>query len=446
MGKLEEAEVCLRQAIQIDPALVHAYSNLLFHLSHMETVDAKALFAEHKKFATQFETPLIAKWPYHTNLRDPDRTLRVGFVSADLRTHPVANFIEPVLACLADNPKLSLHAYHNHGHEDQVTQRLKTYVPHWRSIVELSDDVVAQRIIEDRIDILVDLSGHTDKHRLLAFARKPAPVQLSWIGYAGTTGLSAMDYYMADRFFLPTGILDEFFSEKIVRTSASNPFLPYQDAPFVNDSPAIKNGFLTFGSFNLVRKLSPSVIALWSQVLRAVPSARMLLGGIQSESEVEVLAGWFSKGGVARDRLTFQSKCPMLDYLRLHHQVDICLDTFPYPGATTSCHALWMGVPTLTVTGETLVSRIGASLQNHAGLTRFVVSNELDFVEEALYWSHNHSELARIREGLRERFSKSAMGQPNAIASSFDSALRVMWLRWCKGLHAESFEVFGNFQ
>lgn len=443
LGRFEEAELCFRQAIQISPKFVQAYSNRLFHLSHMEAVDAKTLFAEHQKFADQFETPLIPNWPRHTNLRDPDRTLRVGFVSADLRNHPVASYLEPVLALLAGSSKLSLHAYHNHAHEDDVTLRLKTYLPHWRSIVGLSDDAVAQRIVEDRIDILVDLSGHTDKHRLLTFARKPAPVQLSWIGYAGTTGLRAMDYYMADRLYLPTGQLEDQFSEKVVQTPASAPFSPFKDAPPVSSLPALRNGYLTFGSFNLVRKLNPSVIALWSQVLRALPNARMLICGMHSLRESDILAKWFALEGIARERLTFHLKCAMQDYLKLHHQVDICLDTFPYPAATTSCHALWMGVPTITLTGETPVSRVGASLQKHAGLDQFVANSKTDFVEKTLYWSCRHMELASIRAELRVRFRQSAMGQSDAIASTFERALRVMWHRWCKGLPAESFEVQG---
>jgi predicted O-linked N-acetylglucosamine transferase (SPINDLY family) len=441
LGQFEEAELSYRLATEIDPAFALAYSNRLFHLSHMEAVDAKTLFSEHLRFAKQFEAPLVAMWPHHQNRKDPDRQLRVGFVSGDLRNHPVASYLEPVLAHLSESAQLSLYAYHNHAHEDNVTDRLKQYLPHWRSIVELSDEAVAQKVVEDGIDILVDLSGHTDKNRLLVFARKPAPVQLSWIGYAGTTGLKAVDYYVADRLASPFGSLDSQFSEKLVRTPASAPFLPFKDAPSVNDSPSIRNGHLTFGSFNLVRKLNPSVIALWSQVLRAVPDAKMLLGGMHSTAEIDILADRFSSEGIARDRLTFHSKCAMPDYLRLHHQVDICLDTFPYPAATTSCHALWMGVPTITLAGETPVSRVGAALQKHAGLDQFVSASTADYVAAAMYWSRNFVELATIRQELRVRLSQSAMSQSDTIASVFVMALRLMWQRWCNGLPAESFEV-----
>ncbi len=173
------------------------------------------LFAEHRRFAEQFEAPLRAHWPQHRNSREPERCLQVGFVSGDLWNHAVAHFIEPVLAHLASYPQLSLHAYYNNVIEDAVTRRLRGYLTHWHSIVGLPDDALAQKIRDDGIDILIDLSGHTGKHRLLAFARKPAPVQASWIGYPGTTGLSAMDYYLADRFFLPPGQFDGQFTEKI---------------------------------------------------------------------------------------------------------------------------------------------------------------------------------------------------------------------------------------
>ncbi|QTN26106.1 tetratricopeptide repeat protein [Rhodoferax sp. AJA081-3] len=441
LGQFEEAESCYRQAIKIDPGFAEAYSNRLFHLCHMEAVDARALFAEHRKFAEQFETPLMPYWPRHSNLRDPDRTLRVGFVSADLRNHPVASFIDPVLACLAVNPKLSLYAYSNHSYEDAVTQRFKRFLPNWRSCVNLSDDATAQKIIEDRIDVLFDLSGHSARHRLLTFARKPAPIQVSWMGYPGTTGLLAMDYYFADGVLVPPGDMDSQFSEKIVRIPANAPFLPFSDAPPVNDLPALKNGYLTFGSFNLVRKLNPSVIALWSQILHATPNARMLIGGMHAASDIPLVAKWFADVGIVKDRLSFKPKCKMQDYLRLYHQVDICLDTFPYPGCTTSCHALWMGVPTITMAGETPVSRSGASLQSHAGLSKFITNNKVDFIEQAQYWSTRLTELAGIRAGLRDRFNQSALGHSGSVPMAVDQALRIMWHRWCEGLPAEAFDV-----
>ena len=442
-GLSDEAAASYRRALQIKPDFAEMHSNLLFHLSHSEAVDAKALFAEHRRFATQFEAPLRPSWPQHANSRNPDRCLQIGFVSGDLRNHAVASFIEPVLAHLAGRPQLSLHGYYNHAGEDSVTERLRGYLEHWHPIVSLSDAALVEKVRADGIDILIDLSGHTGKNRLLGFARKPAPVQASWIGYAGTTGLNAMDYYLADRHFLPPGQFNDQFSEKLVRLPASAPFMPLGDAPPVNALPALGNGYVTFGSFNLPRKLTPSVIALWSQLLRALPSARMVLGAMPKAGENAMLIEWFAREGVARERLSFYPRCETKDYLALHHQVDICLDTFPYPGGTTSCNAMWMGVPTLTLAGSTPVSRVGASVQTQVGLEQFVAFNKSEFVEKGLYWAGRLGELAEIRAGLRVRFGQSAMGQPQVIAAALERALRIMWQRWCAGLPAESFEVPG---
>jgi predicted O-linked N-acetylglucosamine transferase (SPINDLY family) len=441
LRRLDEAEASYRLALTVKPDYARAHSNLLYCLSQSEAVDAQALFAEHRRFAEQFEAPLRASWPQHPHSRSPERCLQVGFVSGDLRTHPVAFFIEPVLAHLSGYPQLSLHAYYNQIAEDGVTQRLRGYLPHWHPIASLSDDALAQKIRADGIDILIDLSGHTAEHRLLAFARKPAPVQASWIGYPGTTGLSAMDYYLADRFFLPPGQFDSQFTEKIVQMPASAPFLHFENAPPVNALPALSNGHVTFGSFNRANKLNRPVVALWSQLLRALPDSRMLLGGMPRDGGYGTLIEWFAQEGIARERLSFHPRSGMEHYLELHHQVDICLDTFPYTGGTTTLHALWMGVPTLTMTGNTVASRTGATILSHAGLEAFVAHDAADFVQRGLSWSRNLAALSDIRAGVRERFAKSVMGQPALVAAGVERALRLMWQRWCAGLPPESFEV-----
>ena len=441
MGRLDEAAASFRRALEIKPDYAKAHSNLLFCLSHSETADAQALFAEHRHFAGQFETPLRINWAQHPNLKTPDRCLQVGLVSGDLCDHAVAHFIEPVLAQLSNYPNLSLHAYYNNAIEDAVTQRLQKCLTHWHPIFGLSDVALAQKIREDGIDTLIDLSGHTAKHRLLTFARKPAPVQVSWIGYPGTTGLNAMDYYLADRFFLPPGQFESQFTEKIVRLPACAPFLPFIDAPPVNALPALSHGYMTFGSFNRTSKISRPAIALWSQLLRALPDARMVLGAMPQDGKNDTLTNWFAQEGITRERLSFHSKRQMKDYLELHNQVDICLDTFPYNGGTTTCHALWMGVPTLTMSGSTPASRDGATVLGHAGLEAFVARDAADFVQKGLYWAGNPAALSDIRAGLRERFAKSAMGQPAVVAAGLERALRIMWQRWCAGLPAESFEV-----
>ncbi len=350
-----------------------------------------------------------------------------------------------MLAHLASYPQLSLHAYYNNVIEDAVTRRLRGYLTHWHSIVGMPDDALAQKIRDDGIDILIDLSGHTGKHRLLAFARKPAPVQASWIGYPGTTGLSAMDYYLADRFFLPPGQFDGQFTEKIsVRLPAIAPFLPHESAPPVNALPALNNGYMTFGSFNRLSKITRSVIALWAQLLRALPDSRMLLGAMSQDGNYTTLIEWFAQEGIERERLDFHVRSDMNVYLEKHHNVDICLDTFPYNGGTTTCHALWMGVPTLTMTGSTPAGRAGVAVMGHAGLDAFVAHDAADFVQKGLSRAGDLAALSDIRMGLRERFARSAMGQPAVVAEGLARALRIIWQRWCGGLPPVAVDASDN--
>ena len=441
LGQSGGAVASYRRALEIQPDFAEAHSNLLFCLSHSATVNAETLFAEHCRFGERFEAPLRANWPQHTNSRKPDRCLQVGFVSGDLRNHAVAHFIEPVLAHLAGHPHLSLHAYYNHAVEDRVTQRLRGYLKHWHPIVGLSDVALAQKIREDGIDILIDLSGHTAKNRLLTFARKPAPIQITWIGYPNTTGLRAMDYVLKDRFNAPYGAYERYYVEKLARLPSSGTFLPVEGSPPVNDLPALSTESVTFGSFNRSSKLNDGVIALWSQVLRAVPGSRLLLGSVGEGSLRANLMERFARCGVAADRLMFQPRMERSAYLALHHQVDFILDTFPYTGGTTTNHALWMGVPVLTMTGPSSMQCQCAGALRRVGLTDWVAGDAEDFVKRAVGWTGRLDELARLRAGMRDRLLSSPLRQPETVAKGLEAALRVMWRRWCEGLPAESFEV-----
>jgi protein O-GlcNAc transferase len=441
LGRLDEAAASCRQALEVNPNFAHACSNLLFCLSHNPLISSQTLFAEHCHFGEQFEPPLRPGWPLHRNARDPARRLKIGLVSADLRDHAVAHFIEPLLPHLAASSGLSIHAYHNHAVEDGFSARQRDHIQQWHRIAGLSDLAAAQKIGDDGIDILIDLSGHTGENRLLIFARKPAPVQASWIGYPGTTGLSAMDYYLSDRNLLPPGRFDTQFTEKIVYLPASVPFLPSDQAPQVNSLPALSNGHVTFGSFNRLIKLGPSEIALWSPLQRALPDARMVLGGMPPEGQSNPLIDWFAQEGIARERLSFYPRCKTAAYLSLHHQVDMCLDTFPYTGGTTTNHALWMGVPTLTLAGPTPPGRQGAAVLGHVGLEAFVAQSVADFQEKGLFWAGNLGALAEVRAELRGRYERSPLRHPDAIAAGLESALRRMWQRWCAGLPPESIDM-----
>jgi protein O-GlcNAc transferase len=430
-ARLVEAASSYRQALAIQPNLTVAHHGLLFCLSHGGEIDPQTLFEEHIRFADRFEAPLNPTWPRHANSRDPERPLRVGFVSGDFRTHAMAHFIEPMFAELSRNPGLSLHAYSNHAVEDRVTYRLRDHIPHWNRIFALSDAELAAKIQADGIDILVDLTGHTAHSRLLTFARKPAPIQCGWIGYLGTSGLSSIDYYLADAYFLPPGEFEPFFTEKIVHLPIVSPFRPSPDAPDLQPLPARSNGHITFGSFSRLSKLSQPVIALWSELMRALPNSRILLAGMPRDGRHESLSQWFEAEGIAPERLQFHRRCADRTYLELHHQIDIALDPFPFTGATTTSNALWMGVPTLTLTGRTVAGRLGPALLEHAGLTDFVAHSPQDFIEKGVHWANHLDALAALRAGMRERFLSHPIGQPAAAAEGLSTAFRQMWRGWC---------------
>ncbi|WP_180338423.1 tetratricopeptide repeat protein [Janthinobacterium sp. 61] len=440
-GLLKEAILTCRSALTFDPHCAPIHSNLLFCLTHLDYPDPAALFAEHQAFATRFETPLRANWPEHGNDRDPERVLHIGFVSGDFNNHAVANFILPIFDHLSRSSQFVLHGYYTSLLDDDCTARVRTLLDHWHAIHHLSDAELASQIEGDQIDILIDLAGHTGANRLLAFAHKPAPVQASWIGYPGTTGLEAMDYFLSDRFYLPPGAMEKQFSESIVYLPAAAPFLPSALSPAVNRLPALENDYLTFGSFNRPNKLSREVIAAWARLLRAVPTARMLMGAMPKNGAYEIYIDWFASEGIARERLDFYPRASTADYLALHHKVDLCLDTFPYTGGTTTMHALWMGVPVLTIPGNTLPGRPTACALGHIGLSAFIANDVDDFVAKGIFIANQPALLADIRTNMRQIIENSAMGQPAVISAGFEGALRVMWHRWCAGQAPTSFEI-----
>jgi predicted O-linked N-acetylglucosamine transferase (SPINDLY family) len=442
-GRLAEASAQYRRAIELDPSRDLNWSNLLFSLTHSEELDPVALFAEHRRFGKHFETPLKPNWPKHANKKDPERPLRVGFISGDFRRHAVASFFEPVLQHLARDASLSLYAYSNTPGSDEVTERMRRQFVGWHNICQVGSDIVAGLIRADGIDILIDLAGHTAENRLVVMAYKPAPLQASWIGHPGTTGMSAVDYFMADRFWVPSERYSSQFTEKIARLPALAPFLPEREAPPVNLLPALHKGYVTFGSFNRLDKLHREVVALWSQLLRALPTSRMLIGAMPTDgSATGRLAGWFAEEGIARDRLDFRPRGTVPVFLQQHHHVDICLDTLPFGGLTTALQSLWMGVPTLTLPGPTVPGRSGATAMGHAGLEEYVAIDEQDFVRRGIAAAADLPALATLRAGMRERCMQSPMFRPEMIAAGASEALRVMWRRWCNGLPAESFDVY----
>lgn len=444
MGDVSTAVGYYRQALEINPGYASCFSNLLFCLSHADVMSADDLFAEHVRFGRRYETAYRASWPIASYRSDQQKCLNVGFVSADFREHSLVNFFEPVLAHLTKVNELTLYAYSTSSIEDSVTQRLKPQFKYWNKVDELSDSALAEKIRLDQIDILVDLDGHTAGNRLICFAMKPAPIQASWLGYLATTGLTAIDYYLADAQLLPVGRFDKQFTEKIIQLPANAPFTPSALSPELTSLPALSNGFITFGCFNRIEKITPNVIKLWSALLKALPNAKLLLGGMPQDGSYNALLNTFTKHDIDLDRLIVHHRSTMADYLALHAQVDICLDTFPSNGVTTTCHAAWMGVPTLCVEGNSLMSRGAMAIMAHLGLSDFITQTHQDFVKQGVYWSEHLDDLSGIRAGLRTRFSVSALNQPEAIANHLVYAFRQMWKVWCKCRSATSFVTEAN--
>jgi predicted O-linked N-acetylglucosamine transferase (SPINDLY family) len=445
-GRYAEAEAHIRRAIALsadkkeaDAEMIH--STLLFILSHDPAVDAATLFAEHRRVGEHFEAPWRQHLRRHANDPSPARTLRVGIVSGDFYDHAVATFIEPMLARLSLSEGLTLHAYYNNDVDDKVTQRLRGYFKSWTSVSQVPNAKVIAAIKADRIDVLIDLAGHTAQNRLKVFAAKPAPIQISWIGYPGTTGLTTMDYFLADPHFLPPGRFDAQFTEKLVHLPAQTPFQPHASAPPVNALPAHTRGHLTFGSFNRLGKINDSTVELWSQLLCRLPDTRLLLAGMPGGKDDRALIERFVQRGVAADRLELHARADMHTYLSLYHRIDLCLDTTPYNGGTTTIHALWMGVPTLSLAGPTPAARSGAAILGQMGLNEFVADSRAEFLEKGVYWSTHLAQLGALRATLRERWAGSTERGAAAVAAAFESALRRMWQRWCAELPPESFQV-----
>lgn len=436
-GYPQEAVTLLRHAIKLEPQHAQAHSNLLFTLGHVAT-GMGGVTAERRAFAARFETPLRALWQVHPNERDPERALRVGFVSADLRDHPVVRYLRPTLERLCRRQDMVLVAYNNSTLQpDADTAMYRELFHEWHDVAHLEDAVLAERVQRDGIDMLVDLSGHTGHNRLLTFARKPAPVQVSWMGYVGSTGLAAMDYFVADPMLIPPE-MDREFSEKLLLVPAATSFEPVAAAPAVQSLPALTTGVFTFGCLARLNKLNRRSIFLWAEILRRVPDSRLLLAAMPDGSHPAKLLEWFAEEGIGPERLAFGHARGVEQVLALHHHIDLALDTFPYNGSTGNNHALWMGVPTLTLTGATPPGRMGTALALGVGLPEFVAASESEFIARAVWWAGRQEELGALRLQLRERFAASVFQQHDLVAQCFAEALRMAWRRWCAGLEPET--------
>lgn len=434
-GDLNKARENYHQALGLNPEFITVHQNLLM-ISHYATCNsAEAIFSEHLRFAQKFAEPLSSSIEPHSNERRVDRRLRIGYLSPDFRKHSVAYFIEPVLRA-HNRGEFEVFCYSNVSVPDEVTKRIQGYADFWRDITKASDEDVTELIRRDGIDILVDLAGHTGNNRILIFARKPAPVQVSWIGYPGTTGLSTIDSKIVDAYTDPSKKTEQFYTEELIRLPESFLcYLPDRESPDVNTLPALKTGHITFGSFNNIIKVSPEVIALWAKILKAVPGSRLIMKtySFSDSTTCRNMMDLFLREGVAEGRIALYPPEPSVwGHLAFYHQVDIGLDTFPYHGTTTTCEALWMGVPVITLEGETHASRVGVSLLSNVGLRELIAAAEAEYVKIAVYLSNDVEKLKLLRERLRTMMTQSPLTQAERFTQHLEECYRVLWKRWCK--------------
>jgi predicted O-linked N-acetylglucosamine transferase (SPINDLY family) len=430
-ARSDEALPVLREAIDAAPDDREVWSAYLLSLHYAPTIDRQFIFDEHRKWGERHRHPATSPALRDCATHEPQRILRVGYVSGDFRHHPIAKFMEPLLAD-HDPSAVDVVCYSDVLDVDETTERLRGLSPRWVDVTRLNDERFAERVRADAVDILVDLSGHTSSHRLLAFGRRAAPVQVTYLGYPDTTGLPAMDYRITDA-IADDASADAFHTERLVRLPrCAWCYQPPTDAPDVGPLPAERNGLVTFGSFNMLGKLSPAALDLWSGVLAAVPKSRLLLkaAGFGEEQTRRRVADLFAARSISSDRLLFRSfDLSPRDHLGAYNDVDIALDTFPYHGTTTTCDALWMGVPVVTLVGEAHVSRVGASLLDAAGLSDLAAASPERFVETAVRLA-NDDALPILRANLRDRIRHhSPLTDGQSLARSLENAYREMWRR-----------------
>lgn len=432
-GRHAEAEVQLRAALRDQPDASKARSGLLFCLNY-HSIDAALIFREHREWDARHAAAL-GVGSAHANRPDPERRLRIGYVSPDLRTHSVAFFFESLLRH-HDAALFETICYADVARPDATTARLQSLAGSWRNVAGQPPARVAEQIREDGVDILVDLAGHTGQDLMLAFARKPAPVQVTYLGYPNTTGLSAMDYRFTDAWADPPGQTEAWHSETLVRLPHG--FLCYEPRPeadiLVAPPPAVRNGYITFGSFNNVAKVTPDVVALWALILKRVPGARLLLKSkaLQDISVRERYHNMFSREGIDAGRVELHGWIPSPgSHLALYDRIDIALDPFPYNGTTTTCEALWMGVPVITLAGRLHAGRVGVSLLSQIGLTEFIAENPERYLGKAVELAGDADRRATLRSELRERMKRSSLCDGASFARDVESAYRDMWRQWC---------------
>ncbi|WP_420477187.1 tetratricopeptide repeat protein, partial [Noviherbaspirillum sp. ST9] len=429
-GRLGDSIDCYRKALDIDPSAGQIQSNLFFCLNYHPTLPASEIFAAYRQWNEQHAARFSAHLPPFANSPDPQRRLRIGYVSPDFREHSVMHFAGALIEG-HDKARFEVFCYYNHYLHDACTERVIAAADHWIPCLAISDEALAQRIRDDRIDILIDLAGHTAGNRLLVFARKPAPVQASWLGFGYTTGLTAIDYLIGDDVFTPTGC-ESLFSESIWRLPhAAWAYRPPQDAPEPGELPARRNGHITFACLSRTDRINSRTVEAWARILQRMPTARLRLDsrnlgdpGVRARIEAQ-----FAALGIPASQLQMGFTSPAWEVYR---NVDIVLDCFPHNSGTTTYEALWMGVPVVTLADRPSVGRLGASILSCIDRKQWIATDVDDYVNRAIALAENADRLARERAGLRQAMLASPLLDQAAFVHDMEEAYRAMWYKWCE--------------
>lgn len=431
-GRIDEALCCYRSTVMCDPDYRGGYLGMVHCLNLLPGANAALIAEATRRWARLIERP--SRRPHHANAPLTGRKLRVGYVSADFRRHPVAFFVENVLRA-HDRETVEVTCYSNNPRDDETTERLRPLADRWRRIRGLDDEAAAAVVRADQIDVLVDLSGNTDGHRLPLFLLRPAPIQCTWLGYYATTGLPEIDYIIADDIVLPRGE-EPLYAEKPWRLPDSYLcFTPPDLGVAVGDLPARRDGIVTFGSCNNVLKVNKQVVGVWTRLLQRLPSARLLLRSpaLSAARIRDELARQFIVNGIAAERLILLPLAERAELLATYNAIDIALDPFPYGGGTTTAEALWMGVPVVSIGGDRFSGRVSASMLRTVGLPELVVADEERYIAKAAELAADLPGLAALRAGLRDRLARSPLCDAPRFVRHLEAAYRGMWQSWVDG-------------
>jgi protein O-GlcNAc transferase len=429
-GKLDEAVACYRRALELNPSYVEAYSNVLYTLQFGANQNVERIYEEHLRWSRMFAEPLAKFMHPHLNDRIPNRRLRIGYVSPDFCGHSVGRFILPLLEA-HNHRDFEIFCYSSIHASDKITDLCRTHADVWRESRLFDDEQLAEVIRQDRIDILVDLTMHLANNRLLVFARKPAPVQVTYLAYCGTTGLSTMDYRLTDPYLDPPCQDGEYYSEQSIRLPETYwCYRAMPHAPNENALPALLGGPITFGCLNNFAKVTVPTLVTWCHILQAVPNSRLLLHAAAG-SHRERVREIFTEHNISPERLIFAEKVPGTEYFRLYHNIDVGLDPFPYGGGTTTCDALWMGVPVVSLAGQTAVGRGGLSILSNIGLLELVAHEPQEYLQIAVELARDLPRLSQLRATLRDRMQSSPLMDAPRFARNVEAAYRRMWHDWC---------------